>query len=73
MKLLTTEEAAEILKVDVESVRRFISSGRITAFKVGREWRIKEEDLKVFIERNPNINLKGDKLNVYIRNNDTGY
>lgn len=56
MKLLTTEEVAEILKVDVESVRRFISSGRITAFKVGREWRIKEEDLKVFIERNPNIN-----------------
>lgn len=55
MKLFTTEEVAEILKVDVESVRRFISSERITAFKVGREWRIKEEDLTKFIDSNSNI------------------
>ena len=55
MKLFTTEEVAEILKVDAESVRRFIGSERITAFKVGREWRIKEEDLTKFIDSNSNI------------------
>ena len=58
MKLYTTEEVADILKMDTETTRRFIREGKITAYKVGSEWRVKEEDLVEFVERN--INTKGD-------------
>ena len=55
MKLFTTEEVAKILKIDPETVRRFVNEEKIIAFKVGREWRIKEGDLTNFIESNSNI------------------
>lgn len=55
MKLYTTEETSEILKLDIETVRRFISEKKIIAFKVGREWRIKEADLNSFIDKESNI------------------
>ncbi len=55
MKLYTTEEVAELLKVDIETVRRFIWKKKLVAFRIGNNWRIKEEDLKQFIEKKPNI------------------
>ena len=40
--------AAEILDLHPKTVRRFIREGRIKANKVGREWRIRKEDLRDF-------------------------
>lgn len=53
-KLYTTEEVAEILKYDVQTIRRLIREGKISAYKVGREYRIEEKDFKKFLEREAN-------------------
>lgn len=50
MKLLTTEEVAEVLQMHNESVRRKCRSGEIPCIKVGRHWRIKEADLVEWLE-----------------------
>lgn len=43
--LLTTEEVAEYLKVDVVTVRRLISRGELTAYRIGSEFRLTQADL----------------------------
>lgn len=48
MKLLTTKEVAALLKKSPIWVRREVRSGRLRAVKVGREWRVREEDLALF-------------------------
>lgn len=42
---LTTEEAADILKVSTKTVLRWIHAGRLRACKPGRGWRILVDDL----------------------------
>ena len=54
-KLYTVDEVAETLKLDAETIRRYINSKKIRAYKIGKEWRIKESDLLEFIERQSNI------------------
>lgn len=55
MKFYTTEEVAEMLKVDVVSVRRLIQNKKIKAHKVVSAWRIKESDLEAYINKETNI------------------
>jgi excisionase family DNA binding protein len=42
---LTTSQAAAFLGVHVQTVRRLARSGRIPCFKVGADWRFREEAL----------------------------
>ena len=49
MKLYTIEEIADLFKVTHRAVYKWINAGKLTAFKVGREWRITEEGLQEFI------------------------
>lgn len=49
--LLTTEDVAEWLRVDVVTVRRLVGRGDITAYRVGGEYRFKRDDLEGFLER----------------------
>jgi len=53
MKLLTTKEAAERLGVGYVRVHQLIKQGRLPAEKVGRDWLIREEDLKLVENRKP--------------------
>lgn len=46
MKMLTTKQAGERLSVGVRRVHQFIEEGRLPAQKVGRDYLIKESDLK---------------------------
>lgn len=48
--MYTTTEVAKMLKVHKNTIMRWIEGGKIKAFKIGRFWRIKEEDLQKFIE-----------------------
>jgi excisionase family DNA binding protein len=48
--IYTLEEAAEKLKMSVRNVRQWVNDGKIKAFKLGREWRIHEEDLQAVID-----------------------
>jgi excisionase family DNA binding protein len=53
MKLLTTKDAAERLGVTVTRVQQLIAEGRLPAQKMGRDYFIKEDDLKLVEDRKP--------------------
>ena len=53
-RLLTTPEVAAYLQVDPNTVYRWCRDGRISAIKIGREWRIDQRDLAEFIRSNRN-------------------
>ena len=61
MKILTTKQAAKALKVNDSRVRQLILSGRLPALKLGRDWIIKEKDLKKVEKRKPGRPLKKRK------------
>jgi len=48
-RLLTVNEAAKILRLNSETVARYIREGKISAVKFGRVWRVEEKDLEEFI------------------------
>ncbi|MDD5047886.1 MAG: helix-turn-helix domain-containing protein [Methanoregulaceae archaeon] len=48
----TTEEVADILKVHVKTVREMIKSKRLQAVKVGKEYRITDDQLRQYVEEN---------------------
>jgi excisionase family DNA binding protein len=50
IKLLTLEEAAEVLGVDYKTVYRLVRSGNLVAGKIGRVYRISPDDLKAYFE-----------------------
>lgn len=47
--IYTVDQVADILELHPRTVRRFIREGKLTARKVGKQWRIKEQDLKVLL------------------------
>ena len=50
-KLYTVAEISELLTVSDRTVRNFIESGDLTAYRFGREYKVKETDLKQFIDK----------------------
>jgi excisionase family DNA binding protein len=53
MKLLTTTEVAARLGVTIKRVQAMIRDGRLPAEKMGRDYFIKEDDLKLVEDRKP--------------------
>jgi excisionase family DNA binding protein len=49
-RFLSTEEVAERLQVDEQTVRRWIKSGKLEAVKPGREWRIPPGAFEALLE-----------------------
>lgn len=47
----TSQEVAKRFKVTYLTVFRWIKSGKLKAFKVGKQYRVKQEDLEAFIEQ----------------------
>lgn len=50
-KLLTINEITAILKVSKLTVYRYIKSGKLPAYKMGRDYRIKEEEFKKYLDK----------------------
>jgi excisionase family DNA binding protein len=48
-RLLSLEDVADRLQVSDQTVRRWIKSGKLTAYKPGLEYRIREADLEEFL------------------------
>jgi excisionase family DNA binding protein len=46
---LTPQEVSSLLRVSVYTIRRWIKEGTLPAFKVGRGWRIHEDDLNQWL------------------------
>ena len=47
--LLTVSEVAEVCRVSPRTVRRWIERGELPAHRLGRQLRISEKDLKIFL------------------------
>ena len=45
-QVLTVKEVAVLLKTTRQQIRKVIQSGELPAVKVGREWRILEEQIQ---------------------------
>jgi excisionase family DNA binding protein len=55
--LLTTDETADILRVHVNTVKYLIRTGRLTATKVGRSWRIPRESVRAMVDCDSDVRL----------------
>lgn len=47
----TTNQVAQILNCSRQTVMKLIGANKLKAFRVGRDFRVRESDLKEFIER----------------------
>ena len=47
---LTPQEVSGLLRVSVQTVRRWIKDGELPAYKVGRGWRIRKGDLDIWLQ-----------------------
>jgi excisionase family DNA binding protein len=50
-ELLTIEDVARILKYTEYYIRMKCKSGELKAIKIGGHWRIKQEDLRAFVDK----------------------
>ena len=63
--IYTVPEVAKRLQVTDKTVRAWIRDRQLTAIRIGREWRIREEDIQHFIDRHhstatPDVHGVGD-------------
>ncbi|MDA2920738.1 helix-turn-helix domain-containing protein [Desulfobacterota bacterium AH_259_B03_O07] len=49
LKLYNLDELSKILKVNKVTLRGYIEQGRLNAVKIGRSYRVTEEDLREFL------------------------
>ncbi len=50
LKVYTLEEVCEILSITKRTVYNYIKAGNLHAFKMGKCWRVTEENLRAFTE-----------------------
>ncbi len=50
-EMLTTEDVAKELRVNVKTVRNWIASGELVAIDIGNEYRISRKNLNDFMQR----------------------
>ncbi len=48
-RLLTIQDVSDRCQVATKTVRRWIKGNELAAFRLGRQWRISEKDLKHFL------------------------
>jgi len=49
--LMTSEEVAEILHVDPVTIRRLVSKGELSAYRIGADYRFSPSDLQSYLKR----------------------
>lgn len=58
MNLLTVKEVSESLRVSEKTVMRLITSGQLSAGKIGKTWRIEAGDLSTYFKSRSIISRK---------------
>lgn len=53
-KTYTLEEVSDILKITRRTIYTYIKTGKLKATKIGKYWRVTEENLKQFLEEGTN-------------------
>lgn len=51
MKYYSPESIAELLNLHPATIRKWIRQGKLKAVKLGRVWRITEDDLQEFLKQ----------------------
>jgi excisionase family DNA binding protein len=54
-EMITSQQVANYLKVDRLTVYRLVTQKRMPAFKVGGQWRFKQEMIDSWLLRNSNM------------------
>lgn len=57
-KLYTCDEVAKRFSVQTRTVWDWIRADKLVAIRIGREYRIKEEDLKTFEDERRTVSVK---------------
>jgi len=60
-KWLTLEQIAEYLQMSTSSIYKMAQTGKIPAYKVGRQWRFKKEKIDSWVEKRKVIRQKDKK------------
>ena len=63
-EFFTTAELAKKLKMNVQVITRKVQSGEISAFKIGKEWRIPEQSVHAWLESHANSKRVGRREKV---------
>jgi excisionase family DNA binding protein len=58
LKFYSTNEIAELLKMNVQVIARKLKYGELHGYKIGKDWRVKESDLLQWLERHSNQNTQ---------------
>jgi len=53
-RFLTASQVADLLQIQERTVNRWLRTGYLRGFKVGKEWRIRAGDLEGFLEMHAN-------------------
>jgi excisionase family DNA binding protein len=53
--LLTTSQVARYLRVDKLTIYRLLAQNKIPAFRVGNQWRFKQEMIDAWLMQNSNV------------------
>jgi excisionase family DNA binding protein len=53
VELYTVDEAAAILRLNADTIRRLLREGRLPGIKIGagQQWRVRKDDLDAYISR----------------------
>jgi len=57
LKFYSTNEIAEMLKMNVQVIARKLQYGELIGYKIGKDWRVKEADLMEWLEKNCNRDI----------------
>jgi excisionase family DNA binding protein len=54
LRFYSTQDIAELLKMNIQVIARKLACGEIVGYKIGKDWRVSEKDLLVWIEKHSN-------------------
>ena len=54
MKLYTLQEVADVLRVSRQTIYNYVTAKKLKASKIGKEYRVTEEDLQDFLKNGRN-------------------
>lgn len=54
LRFYSTQEIAEMLKMNFQVIARKLAGGEIVGYKIGKDWRVSEKDLLSWIEKHSN-------------------
>jgi excisionase family DNA binding protein len=54
LNIYTVEEASQVMKIPVETLRKYLRQGKLEGSKAGRKWLISEDNIRDFLKDNSN-------------------